>query len=97
MACRHHDRYRFRPDRSFSTGSGIREKGALRHIAFSVDDVDALAARIRSAGYQVFVGPKDIVMESDPPLHARMAFCTGPLGEEIELFCEKDSPADRPE
>ncbi len=76
----------------FSNGEGIREKGAVRHAAFSVDDVDALAERIGAAGYEVFLGPKDIVIPSDPPLHARMAFCRGPLGEEIELFHEKPAP-----
>ena len=73
----------------FSNGDGIRAKGAIRHLALSVDDVDAYADRIREAGYPVFLGPKDILIPSDPPLPARMAFCTGPLDEEIELFCEK--------
>jgi len=40
---------------------------------------------IRKAGYHVFLGPKDITA----PVPARIAFCTGPLGEEIELFSEK--------
>ena len=31
---------------------------------------------------------KDIVIPSSPELHARMAFCYGPLGEEIEFFQE---------
>lgn len=78
----------------FTTGGGIRAKGAIRHIAFAADDVDALAARIREAGWDVFLGPKDIAMASDPPYRARMAFCTGPLGEEIELFREREEDAD---
>ena len=73
----------------FCNGEGIREKGAIRHVALSVTDVDAFAARIRAAGYTVFIEPKNIVIPSDPPLFARMAFCIGPLGEEIELFCEQ--------
>ncbi len=73
----------------FRNGEGIREKGAIRHIAFAAEDVDGLAERIRAAGYEVFMSPRDIVIPSDPPLPARIAFCTGPLGEEIELFHEK--------
>ncbi len=72
----------------FSSGAGIREKGAIRHFALLTDDVDGLAARIRAAGYDVFIEPNDRVIPSDPPFPLRMAFCTGPLGEEIELFRE---------
>ena len=83
----------------FCNGKGIRSQGAIRHVALGTDDVDALADRIRKAGYPVVIGPKDIVIGSEPPLHARMAFCTGPLGEQIELFCEKrpqEAPAAGP-
>lgn len=38
---------------------------------------------------EVFVEPKDIEIQSDPRFPARIAFCRGPLGEEIEFFCEK--------
>lgn len=72
----------------FSNGTGIRSKGALRHIAFATDDVDEAAERVKAAGYEVFIGPKDIVIGPEPPLPARMAFCYGPLGEEIEFFKE---------
>ena len=80
----------------FCSGEGIRSKGALRHIALAADDVDACAERIRQAGWAVFLGPKDIEMASDPPLRARMAFCTGPLGEEIELFREYPPKEENP-
>ena len=73
----------------FSTGEGIRQKGAIRHIALDVDDVDAYAERIRNAGYTVFIEPNDLTIPSDPPFRARMAFCKGPLGEEVELFSEQ--------
>lgn len=73
----------------FCNGPGERRKGAIRHFALSVDDVDACAAKVAAAGYAVFVGPKDICFDSLPPYRARMAFCVGPLGEEIELFAEK--------
>ena len=73
----------------FCNGKGIRSKGALRHIAFSTDDTDGIAAKVRNAGYEVFIEPKDIVIRSEPEYPARMAFCYGPLGEEIEFFQER--------
>ena len=72
----------------FCNGEGIPAKGAIRHIALSVDDVDAFAQAVRAAGHRVFIEPKDILIGSEPPVRARMAFCYGPLGEEIELFRE---------
>ena len=63
--------------------------GALRHIAFACEDVDAMIARVREAGYTVTMEPKDIVIPSEPPYPARIAFCTGPVGEDVEFFCVK--------
>lgn len=73
----------------FFTGEGIKEQGAVRHFAFAVKNVDSCVERIVSAGYEVFMGPKDITIPSEPALDARVAFLIGPLGEEIELFSEK--------
>ena len=80
------------------TGSGLMEifangekrlpQGAVRHIAFAVSDVDSLVAAIRAAGYEIQVEPKDIVIASEPEFPARIAFCIGPVGEQIELFQE---------
>ena len=74
----------------FCNGEGIKTKGAIRHAAYATDDVDGIIARVRSAGYKVFIEPNDIVIPSVPDCRARMAFCIGPLGEEIEFFQEKD-------
>ena len=74
----------------FCNGEGVKALGAIRHLALCVDDVDASAELVRRAGYTVFVGPKDIVQESVPPFRARVAFCTGPLGEQVELLRVKD-------
>ena len=74
----------------FCNGEGIKTKGAIRHAAYATDDVDGIIARVRSAGYKVFIEPNDIVIPSVPECRARMAFCIGPLGEEIEFFQEKD-------
>lgn len=72
----------------FANGSEHLEKGTIRHFAFAVNDVDLCAKTVSTAGYEVFMGPKDIVIPSSPELKARMAFCYGPLGEEIEFFQE---------
>lgn len=72
----------------FSNGQGVRELGAIRHIAFATDDVDGIVSQVKEAGYEVFIDPKDIVISSDPEFRARMAFCFGPLGEQIEFFME---------
>ncbi|MBQ8742119.1 MAG: VOC family protein [Clostridia bacterium] len=81
------------------TGAGMLEifanapdrlgEGALRHIAFAVEDVDACIEAVRKAGYTVTMEPRDIVIASEPPFPARIAFCTGPVGEDVEFFTEK--------
>lgn len=70
----------------FCNGEGIHELGAIRHFALETKNVDELAAKVKAAGYQVFIEPKDITIASQPPFHARMAFFYGPLGEQVELF-----------
>lgn len=81
------------------TGAGMLElfsnapdelgQGALRHLAFAVEDVDVCIEAVRRAGYTVTMEPKDIVIPSTPPYPARIAFCIGPVGEEVEFFREK--------
>jgi len=81
------------------TGAGLFEifanaqdkpgMGALRHLALDVEDVDACVEAVRAAGYTVTVEPKDICIPSTPPYPARIAFCIGPVGEELEFFCVK--------
>lgn len=83
----------------FDTGNGLLEifnngeehfsKGVIQHFALAVQDVDALVENVKEAGFEVFVEPKDICIPSNPEFPARIAFCKGVLGEEIELFHEK--------
>lgn len=82
-----------------STGDGLLEifasgkklpQGAIRHFALRTERVDDCIAAVRAAGYPITVEPKDIVIASNPPFPARIAFCTGPVGEEIEFFQERD-------
>lgn len=70
----------------FSNAPDVFGEGALRHIAFDVEDTDACINAVKEAGYTVTVEPKDIVIQADYPLSARIAFCIGPVGETIEFF-----------
>lgn len=70
----------------FTKGESIHQQGAIRHFAFAVANPDACAEAVKAAGYEVFVASKDVVIPSVPPLPARVAFCKGPLGEDIEFF-----------
>ena len=54
-----------------------------------MNQAEDACARVRAAGYEVFIEPNDIVIRSEPEFRARMAFCFGPLGEEIEFFHEQ--------
>ena len=73
----------------FTNAEGEHRLGSIRHIALLTDNVDEIVEKIKSVGYEVIVEPNDKVIESNPPYHIRMAFCFGPLGEQIEFVCEK--------
>ena len=82
------------------TGNGLIEiflgadvhpgKGILRHFALETEDVDGCAQAVSRAGYPVFLSPQNKTFPSDPPCFMRIAFCKGPLGEEVEFFCPQD-------
>lgn len=73
----------------FTNRAGEKAPGAIGHFALLTDDVDAAVEKVKAAGYEVYVGPADAVIRSDPEYPIRMAFVHGPLGEEVELFCER--------
>lgn len=83
------------------TGNGIIEifnngekrfgMGTIRHFALMTKNVDTCVEKIRAAGYEIPVEPKNISIASVPPFPARIAFCKGPVGEEIEFFEEKEN------
>lgn len=73
----------------FANGDDAPGQGALRHMALAVEDTDACVAAVRAAGYEITRQPVDIVISSVPPCPARIAFCIGPVGEEIEFFQPK--------
>ena len=63
----------------FSNGTESLTKGVWQHIALAVSE----------AGYEITMEPRDIVIACEPRVPARIAFCVGPMGEEIEFFHEK--------
>lgn len=73
----------------FRDGTESLEKGIIRHFAFAVDDVKACVDAVESAGYEVFIAPKNVQIGGDSAYSATIAFCYGPLGEEIEFFCQE--------
>lgn len=70
----------------FASGEDEPGQGAVRHFALATDDVDACVKAVAAEGYEVFVEPKDVTLGTSP---VRIAFCYGPVGEEIEFFCVK--------
>jgi glyoxylase I family protein len=75
----------------FNNGTDALDQGTIRHFAFATNDVDACVRAVFEAGYEVFVEPKDVVIPSTPEFPVRIAFCRGPLGEEIEFFMERST------
>ena len=73
----------------FTNEEGEYRLGAIRHLALLTDYVDEIISKVKAAGYEVIVEPNNKVIGSDPPYPIRMAFCIGPLGEQIEFFCER--------
>ena len=73
----------------FTNAEGTRSLGAIRHMALLSDDVDEIAAKVKAAGYDLFIEPNDKVIGSNPPYPIRMAFCYGPLGEQVDFFMER--------
>ena len=73
----------------FNNGTERLPKGVITHIAFFTDDPDELAKRVKDAGYEVFMEPTDKTIPSEIPYPIRVAFCYGPIGEEIEFFAER--------
>ena len=61
-------------------------EGKFAHLALAIDDTDGCAARVREAGYEITIEPKDVELCD---ITARIAFCTGPCGEIVEFFDQK--------
>ena len=73
----------------FTNAEGTHCLGAIRHLALLTDDVDEIAAKVKAAGYNLFIEPNNKDIPSTPTYPIRMAFCYGPLGEQIEFYMER--------
>ena len=73
----------------FTNADGAHRLGDIRHFALLTDDVDEIAAKVKAAGYDLFIEPNDRDIPSDPVYPIRMAFCYGPLGEQVEFYMER--------
>jgi glyoxylase I family protein len=73
----------------FADGEESLPQGVIRHFALAVSDVDAVVEKVAAAGFVITRAPEDVDIESDPVCPVRIAFCLGPLGEEIEFFHER--------
>lgn len=70
----------------FANGTDAPGQGAVRHVALCVENTDDCIETVRQAGYHIISEPADVTIASDPPYPVRIAFCHGPVGEEIEFF-----------
>ena len=70
----------------FANGTDNPGQGVIRHVALQVENTDDCIEAVRQAGYHIISEPVDVTIASNPPYPVRIAFCNGPLGEEIEFF-----------
>ncbi len=70
-------------------GEETKPQGSIHHFALLTDDVDECVRIVREAGYEITIEPKNLVLEhAEGPMPIRMAFCKGPVGEDVEFFAE---------
>lgn len=72
----------------FQNGTCQMELGVIRHFALATDNLVECEKKVREAGYEIFMGPKDVEFNSNPVFKARVFFCFGPLGEQVEFIQE---------
>jgi len=71
----------------FAGGTEPEERGTVLHLALRTTRCDEVVARVRAAGAEITVEPKDVTIPSQPtPTPVRLAFFKGPAGEIVELF-----------
>ena len=73
----------------FKKGAESENAGNIPHYSLGTDDIYGLCEHLSKLGYEIYNGPWDKEMPTDPPFPFSMAFVKGPLGEEIELFMER--------
>ena len=70
----------------WASGGEALQTGVIAHIAFRAANVDEALRQLREAGRPVIMEPTELSLLPGYPI--RVAFITGPAGEEIELFQE---------
>ena len=70
----------------FANGTEAMNQGVILHVELQVENTDDCIEAVRQAGYHIISEPTDVTIPSQPPYPVRIAFCHGPLGEEIEFF-----------
>lgn len=71
----------------FAGAKAVAPEGAIIHFAIRTTDTDAAIARVRAAGVEVTIEPKDVVIPATPhTIPVRLAFFKGPDGEVVEFF-----------
>lgn len=70
----------------FANGVDYPASSTIRHIALRVDDTDFFIEKVRKAGYEILIEPKDHTFPTNPSYSCRLGFCRGPVGEEVEFF-----------
>ena len=63
-----------------------KPEGAFKHIALRTADCRTVLDRVKAAGMEITVEPKDVELQSTPPTQVTIAFFKGLDGEIIELF-----------
>ena len=67
----------------FTTGDGVRAKGAIRHLALAVDDMDAVLEETQAMGLPMLYGGPSGVEE--PTWSSRFFTVKMPGGEKVEF------------
>lgn len=65
------------------TKTGVATGDLLTHIALATTDARAATERVRRAGYEITVEPKDVTLGT---LQVTLSFFRGPNGELLEFF-----------
>ena len=75
----------------FPDGEDGKQGFPITHFAIATDEPDAFMEKVRAAGYEI----TDELIDFAPPMKdgeyypLRFGFFLGPVGEKIEIFCEK--------
>ena len=71
----------------FANGSKEPQVNArFAHFAFATTNPDKAYENAIKAGAESHIEPKDVALQSKPPIPARLAFVKGPDGELLEFF-----------